>query len=213
MTYESGAQSTTREPMVYVIDDDEDLRRSLCWLLEGVGISALDFGDADSFFESFDPDAPACVIVDVRMPQVSGFQIQEHLQDVSPAAQVIFCSAHGDIAMSVKAMQQGAVTFLEKPYDSQAMIDVVQRTVGIATQEFAALRQRQTVEARLSSLTAREREVLRLVVEGMSSQNIARRLGTSVKTIDVHRGRIKSKSDAESIGTLVHDILHNRVQV
>lgn len=213
MTCDTGARPVERDAVVYVIDDDDDLRHSLCWLLEGVGISALDFGDAEAFFETFDPDTPACVIVDVRMPHVSGFQIQERLRTESPPAKVIFCSAHGDIAMSVRAMQQGAVTFLEKPYDSQQMIDVVQETLESALRSFTAHQRRLVVEHRISALTAREREVLRLVVEGLSSQNIARRLGTSVKTIDVHRGRIKAKSRADSIGTLVHDILQNDAEI
>jgi len=115
--------------------------------------------------------------------------------------------------MSVRALQQGAVTFLEKPYEPQQMIDVVQASLPDAIAQFRQLQNRQTVLARLAPLTDREREVLRLVVDGLPSQNIAHRLGTSVKTIDVHRARIKSKTDADSIATLVRDILQNSIEV
>lgn len=199
--------------MVYVVDNDSNLRQSLCRLLSGIGIHALDFGDGRQFLDAFDPDAPACVIVDACMRQLDGFELQERLHIEAPAAKVIFCTADGDIAMSVRAMRQGAVNFLEKPYDSQRMIDVVQVTLDVAVEAFAFDRRKRSVVARLVTLTNREREVLRLVVEGLSSQQIAHRLGTSVKTIDVHRARIKSKSKAESIGTLVHDILRTDTQI
>ncbi|MDH2414364.1 response regulator [Nocardioides sp. CER19] len=194
-------------PVVHVVDDDDDLRQSLVFLFESVGIEALTYPDATSFLEEFDPDEPAVVIVDVRMPGMSGFQLQQHLIDRGYPAPMIFCSAHGDIPMSVRALNRGAVDFLEKPYDHQRMIDVVQTQLEHARERFAESVQRRELAGRLDTLTAREREVLALVIRGLSSRAIARELGASAKTVDVHRARIKAKTEAETLGVLVRDIL------
>lgn len=200
-------------PVVHIVDDDEDLRQSLVFLLGSVGIQALTYPDASSFLAEFDPAEPAVVIVDVRMPGVSGFQLQERLLELDYPAPVIFCSAHGDIPMSVRAMARGAVDFLEKPYEPQRMLEVVQEQLREASDRFAAHAHRLEVRRRLDTLTQREREVLRLVVDGLPSQHIARKLGASVKTVDVHRARIKAKTEAESLGALVRDILLHQVSV
>jgi two-component system, LuxR family, response regulator FixJ len=199
--------------VVHVVDDDEDLRQSLAFLLGSVGIHALTYPDAASFLAEFDPRETAVVVVDVRMPGMSGFQLQEELLRLDCPAPVVFCSAHGDIPMSVRALTQGAVDFLEKPYEPQRMLEVVQAQLLEAGRRFAEHTERQEVLRRLDALTQREREVLRLVIDGLPSQVIARKLGTSVKTIDVHRARIKAKTDADSLGTLVRDVLVHRVAV
>lgn len=201
------------DAVVHIVDDDEDLRQSLVFLLDSVGVAALTYPDAPTFLAEFDPAEPAVVIVDVRMPGVSGFQLQERLIELDYPAPVVFCSAHGDIPMSVRAMSHGAVDFLEKPYQPQRMIDVVQAQLERARRRFADHARRREVLLRVESLTQREREVLALVVDGQPSQLIARRLGASVRTIDVHRARIKAKTDAESLGTLVRDILLHRITV
>jgi RNA polymerase sigma factor (sigma-70 family) len=202
-----------QEPLVYIVDDDADVRNSLVWLLESVGISAVTYTNVEEFLAGLDPDQPACLILDVRMPKISGFQLLDRLNELKSPLPVIFCSAHGDIRMSVRALQQGAVDFLEKPYDPQQIIEVVQSNLITATERFADRERRRTVEDRLASLTPREREILRFVIDGLPSQNIARQLGTSVKTVDVHRARIKSKTGADSIATLVRDILQNDLTV
>ncbi|GAB3473413.1 response regulator transcription factor [Nocardiopsis coralliicola] len=204
---------TGPEPVVHIVDDDEDLRRSLVFLFESVGINALTYPDAASFLEEFDADEPAVLIVDVRMPGLSGLQLQDMLTQRGYPAPVVFCSAHGDIALSVRAMRCGAVDFLEKPYDSQRMLDVVQEHLLDARRRFAEHARRRGVLERVGQLTPREREVLRLVIDGLPSQHIARRLGTSVKTVDVHRARIKAKTGADSLGMLVRDVLVHRIDV
>lgn len=210
----SGSGSGGDSPVVvHVVDDDEALRASLVFLLESVGVTALTYPSAMSFLEEFDPDEPAVVVVDVRMPGLSGFQLQAELTARGYPAPVVFCSAHGDIKMSVRAMREGAVDFLEKPYDPQQMLETVQRNLEEARRAFAAHRAVAEVQARLSTLTPREVEVLRLVVEGLPSQSVATRLGTSVKTVDVHRARIKAKTGAESLATLVRDVLRAGVEV
>ncbi|MGW0036349.1 response regulator transcription factor [Gordonia sp. NPDC003376] len=198
-------------PVVHVVDDDDDLRQSVTFLLRTVGITALTYPDAASFLEEFDPEEPGVVVVDVRMPGISGFQLQEILNERDYPAPVIFCSAHGDIAMSVRAIRAGAVDFLEKPYGSQRMLEVVQMHLAKANQLFAERAERRRVEDRVGRLTPRERDVLRLVIGGLSSRMIARDLGTTVKTVDVHRVRIKSKTESDSLSTLVHDVLVHRV--
>ncbi len=205
--------TTLSAPVVHIVDDDEAHRRSLVFLLQTVGVQALTYPDAAGFLAEFDPGEPGVVVVDVRMPGLSGFQLQEELSEREYPAPVIFCSAHGDIPMSVRAMRLGAVDFLEKPYEPQRMLDVVQDQLREAEQCFTAHAERLRVRERVASLTPREREVLRLVVDGRSSQLIARDLGTSVKTVDVHRARIKAKTESESLGTLVRDLLQHGVEV
>ncbi|MDJ1135729.1 response regulator transcription factor [Streptomyces iconiensis] len=200
-------------PVVHVIDDDEDVRQSLVFLLRSVKIVALTYPTAASFLEEFDPGELAVVIVDVRMPGLSGFQLQEELVRRDYPAPVIFCSAHGDIPMSVRAMRGGAVDFLEKPYEPQRMLEVVQNQLRAAEEAFTRHAGHRQVRERLEHLTHREREVLRLVVDGHPSQAIAQRLGTSVKTIDVHRARIKAKTGAGNMGTLVRDVLLHRIDI
>jgi two-component system response regulator FixJ len=203
----------TGEVVVHIVDDDEDLRQSLAFLLGSVGIQALTYPDAHAFLAEFDPAEPAVVIVDVRMPGLSGFGLQEELTGRGYPAPVVFCSAHGDIPMSVRALTRGAVNFLEKPYEPQKILEVVQQQQTEAGRRFASHAARQEVVRRLGGLTQREREVLRYVIDGVPSQVVAHRLGTSVKTIDVHRARIKAKTEAESLGSLVRDILAHRVEV
>ncbi|MEV2231731.1 response regulator [Streptomyces phaeochromogenes] len=193
--------------LVYILDDDEELCTSLAWLLESVGIRSQCFSDARVFLRSYDRDRPACLVLDVRMPEISGFGVQEMLNEAGAALPVVFVSAHGDIRMSVRALQNGAVDFLEKPYDPQHMLDVVQAAQRTARDRFDELAQRRDLLRRLDSLTSREREVLHLVVDSVPSKQIAGRLGISTKTVDVHRTRIREKTGAESIATLVRDVL------
>jgi FixJ family two-component response regulator len=199
--------------VVHIVDDDEDLRQSLVFLLGSVGIEALVYPDATRFLAEFDPEEPAVLIVDVRMPGPSGFQLQEELAGRDYPAPIVFCSAHGDIPMSVRALRKGAVDFLEKPYEPQRMIEVVQEQLEKAASIFARRAERREIAERLSTLTPRELDVLRLVIDGLPSQAIARQLGTSVKTVDVHRSRIKTKTGAESLGTLVRDVLRAGIGV
>lgn len=204
---------TATDPVVHIIDDDDDVRQSLVFLLGSVGVQAFTYPDGNSFLREFDPDEVAVVIIDVRMPGISGLQLQERLLEMDYPAPVVFCSAHGDIPMSVRAVTRGAVDFLEKPCPPQHMLEVVQAQLQYALLRFAESAGRRAVQARLRTLTPREREVLRLVIEGLPSQVIARRLGASIKTIDVHRARIKAKTEAESLGSLVRDILLHRFSV
>lgn len=201
------------EALVYIVDDDEALCASLSWLLESVSVKSQVFNNVESFLAEYNPGIPSCLVLDVRMPKTGGFQLQETLNQINSPIPIIFVSAYGDVRMSVRALQQGAINFLEKPYDPQQMLDVVQETMAIAVSRFEEDQCRQEVQKRLSTLTRREREILAEVIEGLPSQNIATKLGTSVKTVDVHRARIKAKTGADSIATLVRDVLQHKISV
>ncbi|MEU6114946.1 response regulator [Streptomyces sp. NPDC047117] len=193
-------------PVVHIVDDDRELCASLAWLLESVGIASRCYHDVGTFLASYDPARPACLVLDVRMPGAGGFQLQEELNRAGSVIPVVFVSAHGDIRMSVRALQRGAVDFLEKPYDPQHMLDVVQGALRTAEERFARAAEERALRTRLARLSPREREVLHLVIEGLAGKNIASRLGISVKTVDVHRTRIREKTGARSITTLARDM-------
>jgi two-component system response regulator FixJ len=201
------------DSVVYIVDDDQELCRSLAWLLESVRIRSQCFTDVRTFLETYDRDRPACMVLDVRMPEVGGFELQEILNRAGSVIPVIFVSAHGDIRMSVRALQNGAVDFLEKPYDPQHMLEVVQQALRTAQERFVLAARLQVLQARLGSLSPREREILRMVLDGVPSKNIATRLGISTKTVDVHRTRIREKAGAESMATLVRDVLQAGLEI
>jgi two-component system, LuxR family, response regulator FixJ len=197
-------------PVVHIVDDDEVFGRSLASLLQSVGIDALRYPDAATFLDEFDENEPAVVVLESRMRGLSGLQLQEHLARHGYPAPVVFCSAHADIATTVRAMRAGAVDFFEKPYDPQVILEAVQQQIVEAERAFSSRADRLALGARIQGLTPREREVLRFVMEGHASQQIATRLGASVKTIDVHRARIRAKTSSSSLGCLIRDLhLHS----
>lgn len=207
------ADNAANRATVYVVDDDPELCESVDWLLQSIDIRPTICHSADEFLTVYDGKHPACMILDVRMPQLSGTRLQEKLNEIAPHVAIIFVSAHGDIRMSVATLKAGALDFLEKPYDPQRLLDAVQAAIEKAAVRFDQWEAARSIQTKVDSLTPREREVLAFAVEGLPSQNIARRLGMSVKTVDVHRARIKAKTDADSIGTLVRDILRYGVDV
>ncbi|SAK67996.1 two component LuxR family transcriptional regulator [Caballeronia temeraria] len=194
-------------PVVYIVDDDNGMRTSLAWLLDSVGVKSEGFANAAEFLRAFDMSRPACLVLDVRMPETSGFDVQAELNRRGATLPIIFVSGHGDIPMSVRALQHGAIDFVEKPYNSQQMLDRVQRAMKLATQRHAKDQRKRELRERVESLTTREKEVLRGVIEGKASKRIAADLSISVKTVDVHRASIKDKLGAASIATLVRDVL------
>ncbi|MBK0420031.1 response regulator transcription factor [Leucobacter sp. CSA1] len=200
-------------PVVHIVDDDEGVRNSLAYLLQSVGIVALTYPDAPSFLGEFDEEEPAVVILELRMRGLSGLLLQEQLLERDYPAPVLFCSGHGNVPSAVRAMRAGAVGFFEKPYEPQTMVETVQAQLSAARDAFAARSARRELSARLHGLTPRERDVLRLVMDGLSSQQIATRLSASVKTVDVHRTRIRAKTSAESLGRLVRDLYLHRLTV
>lgn len=198
---------TDKAPIVYIVDDDNGMRTSLAWLLESVGIQSRGFVSAAEFLGGLDVEVPGCLVLDVRMPEASGFDVQDALNRRGATLPIIFVSGHGDIPMSVRALQQGAIDFVEKPYNSQQMIERIQRAMKLASQRHATDIRQRALRQRVNSLTLREKDVLRGLIEGKPSKVIANELSISVKTVDVHRASIKEKLNAGSIATLVRDVL------
>jgi len=197
----------TNTPVVYIVDDDDAVRTSLAWLLGSVNIRTECFDGPEAFLKAYDANSQSCLILDVRMPEISGFQLQERLKEIGADIPVIFVSGHGDIPMSVRALRNGAVDFLEKPYNSQQMLERIQVTLKSVAGNRQARDRRQHLQGKLKTLTMREREILEKVILGASSKIIARDLHISIKTVDVHRASIKDKLGCQSTASLVRDVL------
>lgn len=190
-------------PTVYVVDDDESVREAVKKLILSVGLRAETFGTTREFIRNKRPDGPACLVLDVRLPDVSGLEFQRELAAAGIEIPIIFITGHGDIPMSVRAMKAGAVEFLTKPFRGQELLDAVQE--AIARDRAASGKRARLAEIRAlhDSLTAREKEVMALVVRGLLNKQIAAELGTSELTIKTHRGRVMEKMRAESVADLV----------
>src|ERR1700733_6997157 len=195
---------------IYVVDDDEGVRNSVRFLLKSVGLTARTFASAREFLDGYQPRQPGCVVLDVRMPGMSGLELQEQLNLRGAVIPVIFITGHGDIPMAVDAMQQGAFDFLQKPFRDQDLIDRIQRALAKDLSARADLRARERIKEHFESLTAREREVLELVTSGKPNKIMAADLGVSQRTIEIHRARVMEKMCAGSIAQLVRMVLDLR---
>jgi RNA polymerase sigma factor (sigma-70 family) len=188
---------------VFVVDDDALVRRSLERLIHSVGLQVRCFASAKEFLECRRPEGAACIVLDVRMPGLSGLDLQSELASAGLDMPVVFVTGHGTVPMSVRAMKAGAVDFLQKPFDDQVLLDAVQRGIDQDRQALAEQAGQKELEDRLESLTPREQEVFALVVTGLLNKQIAGELGTSEKTIKVHRARVMQKMEADSLADLV----------
>jgi RNA polymerase sigma factor (sigma-70 family) len=193
----------TRAPVVFVVDDDPSIRSSLKFLLSSVGLQVESFESAESFLQRKAPDAPSCLVLDVRLRGLSGLDFQRELAARNIRIPIVFVTGHGDIPMSVRAMKAGAIEFLTKPYRDQDLLDAVRialerdRTRREQEKDLTDLRQR------FESLTPREQEVISMVVSGMLNKQIAGELGTAENTVKVHRSRAMEKMNAQSVAELV----------
>ena len=194
-------------PAVFVVDDDKSVRDSIRWLLESIGLRVETFDSAESFFAQFSPDRPGCLVLDVRMPGMSGPELMDKLGAPNPPLPIIFLSAHGDVPLAVRAMKGGAVDFLQKPYNNQTFLERVRQALEQDAQTRTRRLQRDGVSMRLAALTDRERQVLKGVVAGRSNKEIARELDISYKTVEVHRGRLMQKMEAHSVAELLQQVL------
>jgi FixJ family two-component response regulator len=195
--------SNDAEAMVFVIDDDESIREALHSLIRSVGLSVATFASAHEFLESNRPDVPACLILDVRMPGLSGLDLQRDLSEANIHIPIIFITGHGDIPMSVRAMKAGAVEFLTKPFRDQDLLDAIQQALDRDRRARSQQADSAGLRNRFHSLTPRETEVFELVVKGLLNKQIALQLGTSEITIKLHRRQVMEKMQADSLADLV----------
>jgi two-component system, LuxR family, response regulator FixJ len=190
-------------PTVYVVDDDEGVRDSLRFLLKSVGLATKTLSSATEFLASYDVNQPGCLILDVRMPAMSGLELQQQLNIRGAMIPVIFITGHGDIPMAVEAMQHGAFDFLQKPFRDQDLIERLQKALAKDAENRTELKQRDQIRTRFETLTPREHEVLVLMVRGLPNKIMAAELGVSQRTVEIHRARVMEKTEAGSLAQLV----------
>ncbi len=210
-SHQSMSRSVRQEPAVpsrkaatvFIVDDDPGMRKSLTWLVESVDLQAETFPSAAAFLDAYDPERPGCLLCDVRMPGMSGLEMQERLREIGSTLPVIMMTGFGDITSAVRAMKAGAIDFLEKPISDQALLDHIQRAIASDTANRTGRSERQKIGERINLLTRREQEVMTLVVEGHSSKEIAAQLNVSFKTVEAHRAKIMRKMEARSVPHLI----------
>ena len=193
----------TAEAHIYIVDDDSAVRESLRWLLESAGHAVEAFDSARDFLRNYSDDSPGCLLLDVRMPGMSGLELQETLKDRGVDTPIIIITGHGDVPMAVQAMKAGAVEFIEKPFNDQVLLDRIQQCVELDRRRRQDTAARSDITDRSARLTPREREVLDAVVAGKPNKIIADELNISIKTVEIHRARGMTKMEAGSLAELV----------
>jgi FixJ family two-component response regulator len=191
------------EGVVYIVDDEEVVRRSIARLVRSVGLRAETFPSAQAFLAQKLGDEPACLVLDVRLPDQSGLDVQAAMGPSQRAMPIIFITGRGSVPMSVRAMKEGALDFLEKPFESEALLECIHRALAKSREGREVETERTAIERRLATLSPRERQVLALVVKGRLNKQIAGALGAAEKTIKSHRGRVMGTMDAASVAELV----------
>jgi len=197
-------------PLIYVVDDDEALRDSLRWLLESAGYRVTAYSTPQRFLAAYRPGAASCLVLDVRMPGLTGLELQQELNRRAQPLPIIFITGHGDVPMAVDALRSGAFHFLEKPFNDSQLLELIERAVAISGTAPLQQIQRRSAAARLAMLSEREREVMDLVVTGRKNKQIADELRISIKTVEAHRARIMEKMGVSSIAELVQATLAGR---
>lgn len=192
------------QPTVFIVDDDPAVRDSLRWLLESMRLKVATFESAEEFIKYYTMHMVGCLVLDVRMPGMSGLQLQQYLTKQKYALPIIFITGHGDIPMAVRAMQAGAMYFLEKPFEDQVLLDYVHEALELDKENQQSRIRLTMIQARISNLTDREREVMDLVIDNHSNKEIAAKLGVSIKTVEFHRSHMMEKMHATSLIELVN---------
>jgi RNA polymerase sigma factor (sigma-70 family) len=191
------------KPTVFVVDDDSTLRESIRFLVESIGLGVRTYGSAVDFLREFDPEAVGCLVTDVRMPGLSGLDLQRELLERGSKLPVIIMTAFAEVPTAVRALKEGAVDFIEKPFSDQLLLDRIQLAIERDREARSKSTEAEKLAARMAELTPRQREVMRLIVEGKPSKVIASELGLSPKTVEAHRSRVMSKMQAKSLAELV----------
>ncbi|MBS3800220.1 MAG: response regulator transcription factor [Thioalkalivibrio sp.] len=188
---------------VHVVDDDPDVREAVSFLLESEGLASRSYPDATSLLETLTPEHAGCLVLDVRLPDLDGITLQNRLLERGIEMPRVFITGHGDIPMAVRAVENGALDFIEKPFDDEQLLDAIQRGLENDAHHREALARRAEAEKKLAELTPREREVLDGLVDGKPSKIIAYELGVSVRTVEIHRGNIMDKTGARNASQVV----------
>lgn len=192
-----------QDSIVYIVDDDQSIRHAMGLLLKSVGLQHQVFTSADEFLERHSGNNNGCLVLDIRMPGLSGLELQQKLTEMGSTLPIIFISGHGDIPMAVDAMQKGAFDFIQKPFRDQELLDRISEALNTARKRESEREQKLDVQERIDTLTKREHEVLDLVVTGKPNKIIAHELGVSQRTIEIHRARVMEKMRAKSLAELV----------
>ena len=195
------------DPVVWVVDDDEAMRSSLKWLIESVGMRVESFDSADGFLRGHYPGRFGCLLLDVRMPGMSGLELLDHLAREQLLPPTIIITGHGDVPMAVRAMKAGAVDFIEKPFNDEVLLDAIRRALADEEERRVSSSRAAELSERMSHLTPREHEVMLMVTDGKSNKEIANSLGVSAKTIEAHRARVMEKMQAGSLAELVRMVI------
>lgn len=194
------------EPLVYVVDDDEAVRDSLTLLLKAVGLASQTFSSAAEFLNHYDPEQHGCLVADIRMPGMSGLDLQDELNRGGAQIPLIFITGHGDVPMAVDAMKSGALDFIEKPFRDQDLLDRVQQALAWDKERRIENLKTLAIRERLATLTPRETEVMECVVQGQANKVIAMDLGVSQRTVEIHRARVMEKMAVRSVAKLVRAV-------
>jgi FixJ family two-component response regulator len=206
------ASAAADEPTVFVVDDEAAVRSSLRWLLESIKLKVEAFDSAENFLSSMTADRPGCIVLDVRMPGMSGPELMDVLVERHVTTPIIFLSAHGDVPLAVRTIKGGAVDFLQKPYNNQQFLERVRQALELDAKNRERRKVHGDTASRIEALSAREREILDLVVEGSSNKVIGRALGISYKTVEAHRARLMRKMGVSSFAELMQTVLSFRGQ-
>jgi len=197
----------TQDSLVIVVDDDLGVRNAVCILLKTVGLESIQFASAQDFLAAYQPSQPGCLVLDVRMPGMSGLELQQELNLRGAVIPVIFMTAHGDIPMAVEAMKHGAFDFLQKPFRDDDLLARIRRAIDKDSVLRQSLGEHTRIKAHLESLTPREREVLDHMTKGKQNKAIAQELGLSPRTVEIHRARVMKKMNTQSVAELVRMLL------
>jgi two-component system, LuxR family, response regulator FixJ len=193
-------------PIIYLVDDDEAVRDSLCMLLKSIGLEHEAFASALDFLQGYDTRRQSCLVADIRMPGLSGLELQQRLNEQRSEIPIVFITGHGDVPMAVTAMKSGAVDFLQKPFRDQDLIDRIHKALDRDGERRKGRAEQDEIRARLKLLTPRETEVMQRVVRGQANKVIAMDLGVSQRTVELHRARVMKKLKARSVAELVHAV-------
>lgn len=204
---EQNVRESTEKPMVFVVDDDEAMRDSITCLLESVDLPSRSFGDASAFLEFCDPRQQGCILLDIRMPGISGMEVLEQLRANGVSLPVIIITGHGDVPLAVRALKLGAFDFVQKPFNAHELLDRVHAALHKVQENHQKNRKLDNLRSHFDALTGREREVMELVVAGDQSKVIGMKLGISSRTVDIHRANVMRKLNVRTIAELVQSRL------